>query len=146
MAYFADELRAVDFELFGSQRGDPAFQSEYELLAVLVGLRVFRQLIWRAKAMRVIQRSDNTATLHTALRYKASSPIMAQLAAEICLEVEFQGLVHVIPQHLAGVLNIIPDKLSRLHTKQFPPPLLRVERVAVPPRDRTFYRAWPEPN
>lgn len=38
VAYFGEELQANDFRLFGSERGGPAYQSEYELLAVLVAL------------------------------------------------------------------------------------------------------------
>ena len=45
VAYFSEHLSEADFNLFGSTRGDPAFQSEYELLAVLVALRVVTHLI-----------------------------------------------------------------------------------------------------
>ena len=69
---FGEELQGWDFQLFGSVRGDPAFQSEYELLAMLVALRVFARQIYRAGALQVAIRGDNTSTLHTALTYVQS--------------------------------------------------------------------------
>ena len=143
VSYFGEELQTTDFSLFGSERGDPAYQSEYELLAVLVALRVFARKISQIGALRVVLRGDNTSTLHAALTYKAGSPITTQLAAEIFLEVEHQGLVAIVPQHLPGTLNVIPDKLSRLHVEEVPWQLANVQRLKVPKRDMNFYRAWP---
>ena len=41
LGYWADELQARDLERFGATVGDPAFQSEWEFLAVLISVAVF---------------------------------------------------------------------------------------------------------
>ena len=94
VAYFSEHLSEADFNLFGSTRGDPAFQSEYELLAVLVALRVFKDLIASHGANMVVIRGDNTAVLQAVFTYKTHSPLMTQLTAEVALELEAQGLQH----------------------------------------------------
>ena len=51
---------------------------------------------------------------------------MTQLAAEIFLEMESQRLIHLIPQHLPGTLNFVPDQLSRPQTAELPAVLRNV--------------------
>ena len=144
VAYFGDPLHEEDFTLFGSSRGDPAYQSEYELLAVLVALKAFANLLAQAGICRVVLRCDNTAVLHTAFSYKSHSPLMAQLTAELCLELEDQQLQHLVPQHVPGLLNVLADRLSRLHEYSIPAELQHVHRVEVPRRTSAYYRAWPQ--
>ena len=99
-AYFTDCSHAEDFALFGSTRGDPAFQSEYEMLAMLVALRVFGPILVAAGChSQVMLRSDNMDVVHSAMRFKAGS-IMVQLTAKICLELEHLQLAHVLAQHV----------------------------------------------
>ena len=143
IAYFTDHLQDEDFALVGSARGNPAFQSEYEMLAVLVALRVFRPYIWQSKANVLILRGDNTSVLSAAFTYKSSSPLMTQITAEVSLELELLGLRHVFPQHVPGVLNKIADKLSRPHVERIPEELSCCVQCNVPRRPRSFYRAWP---
>ena len=143
MAFYTDHLHTEDFSLFGSVRGDLAFQSEYELLAVLVALRVFRELVLRSNANLIVLRCDNTAVLSAAFTYKASSPLMAQLTAEVALELESLNMRHLIPQHVPGQLNTIADKLSRPHVEQTPAALSNCHQCHVPRRHVSFYRAWP---
>lgn len=143
-AYFTDHLHDEDFAMFQSCWGDPAYQSEYELLAVLVALRAFAELIKQCGATRVVLRCDNTSVLRAAFAYKASSPIMAQLTAELALELEAQQVKQVVPQHVAGILNGIADALSRPHSAAVPTVLHACQRCEVPRRPRAYYRAWPE--
>lgn len=143
IAFYTDHLWQEDFQLFGSVRGDPAFQTEYEMLAVLVALRVFRGVMLQSNANLIVLRCDNTAVLSAAFTYKASSPILAQLTAEIALELESMNMRHLIPQHVPGVLNRIADKLSRPHVEQIPAELSDCLQCPVPRRPNSFYRAWP---
>ena len=147
IAYFSSALTAEDYKLFNATPGDPSFQSEYELLAVVVGLRSCAQIIADLGATRVILKGDNTATLNAAMNHRASSPLMAQLTAELVLEMEAQGLHAIVAQHLPGLLNTLPDKLSRPHTEAIPLELNNILRLDVPRRSQHFYRTWPnKPN
>ena len=42
LCYWADALGPLDFERFGAKLGDPAWQAEWEHLAVLTSLHAFR--------------------------------------------------------------------------------------------------------
>ena len=64
IAYFSSALTSDDHMLFNATPGDPSFQSEYELLAVLVGLRSSAKIIadsgatlllheWSSKGIRL---------------------------------------------------------------------------------------------
>ena len=141
IAYFNDKLSHFDFERFGSTPGDPAFQSEYELLALVVAVRVFQPWILHDDAVaRVVLRSDNMATVGAAMRYKAVSPIMAQLTVELMLELESMQVSHVLAQHVAGSLNHLADELSRMVDGQPVPSVLQgCEQVTAPVRDDAFY-------
>ena len=145
VAFFHDELRDEDFSLFQSTKGDPAFQSEYELLAVLVALHVFESWITHRKQVaRIMIRSDNMAVVTAAFQYKASSPLMVQLTAEVVLQLEHMQVAHVLSQHVPGALNLIADKLSRPElTFPLPKALENSICVSVPRRTMDFYRAWP---
>ena len=148
VAYFADKISDIDCQRFGSTVGDPAFQSEYELLAVLVAIRVFSTLFLAGgEVAQVTIRTDNMAVVHAALRYRSGSPVMVQLTAELCLELESLQLSHVLAQHTPGTMNYVADKLSRLSLDGYtiPEALLGCKQCAVPPRDDSFYRAcWPK--
>ena len=144
LAYISDPLHEQDYQLFNSVPGNPSFQTEYELLAIYVALKEFAPWTHERGAQRVVLRNDNTSALRTAFSYKASSPIMTQLAAEIFLEMESQNVIHLIPQHLPGALNFVPDQLSRPQTAKLPAVLHNVPKVNVPARSRAYYRAWPE--
>ena len=146
VAYFHDALNELDFRRFGASPGDPAFQSEYELLALLVALKVFQHwIIGNYSAASVTIRTDNMAVVAAAFEYRASSPIMVQLTAEVMLQLESMGVSHHTSQHVPGLLNDIADKLSR-HHEGYPVPhqLVQCRLVQVPQRTDDFYRAWPK--
>ena len=145
VAFYHDELHDEDFVRFCSTKGDPAFQSEYELLAVFVALKVFEQWItYRHQVTRIMIRSDNMAVVSAAFLYKSSSPIMVQLTAEVVLQLEYMEVAHVVSQHVPGALNLIADKLSRPElTFPLPKALEHSVCVTVPKRTDDFYRAWP---
>lgn len=42
--------------------------------------------------------------------------------------------IAIIAQHLAGTLNVIPDKLSRLRVEEVPKQLANVQRLPAPER------------
>ena len=70
---------------------------------------------------------------------------MALVAADLALELEALQVPHIWGQHVAGILNDIADRLSRMsELPELPHVLTNVHRVPVPRRDRSFYRSWPE--
>ena len=108
---------------------------------MLVSLRIFAEELnggW------VALESDNTATLQAALEFRASSPLMLALAAEVSLELEANALELQFAHHIRGIQNWEADALSRLSAgAEVPARLQAVPRRSVPRRDRSWYRAWP---
>ena len=146
-AFWHDEITNEDCRLIGCTVGDPSFQSELELLALLVSLVVFRPWLQRGDSseVAVVFRTDNTATIQAALQFQASSPIMMQLCAEMSLRLETMQVASVMAQHVPGALNVICDALSRLSQgAAFPSELAQCKCLTPPVRDESFYMAWPE--
>ena len=144
VAFWHDSVTSMDVEVLGVTIGDPAFQSELELLAVLISLRSFRAwLLTDQGPAGVLLRADNTATLMAALELRGKSVLMAQLAAEVALEVEALQLPYQWGQHVPGVLNDVADQLSRMKPDSaLPRVLVAACRIDVPQRDRSFYKSW----
>lgn len=145
IAFWHDVITPDDTKLLGAQVGDPAFQSELELLAFLVSLRVFKQWLQNQNSpARIIFRGDNSSTLEAIMQHRAGSPIMVQLAAEVSLELEALEIPHVWAHHVPGILNDVADALSRMSQgHQLPAVLKEATYVQAPARNRDFYRAWP---
>ena len=109
--YWADELNESDLNLFGAERGDPAWQSEWELYAVLVSVVVFGDWV---KGKKVAIQTDNTATMTTSMNLKSPTATMNAIAAEISLRLDRYRANFEMAQHIPGLLNFVADNLSRL--------------------------------
>ena len=146
LAYWYDSVTALDEMFLGCKVGHPSHQSELELLAVLVSVKVFQKwLVHESGPSAILFRADNTSTLAATLELRGRSPIMALVAADLALELEALQVPHIWGQHVAGILNDIADRLSRMsELPELPHVLTNVHRVPVPRRDRSFYRSWPE--
>lgn len=92
--------------------GDPSYQTEWEAWAVLLSVRVFGSLLNKG-ATKIFLRSDNVATLQAATQFKARSPLLNRIAAELVIELEVQGQSSVQGRHIRGILNSFADALSR---------------------------------
>ena len=68
---------------FDAKLGDPAWQAEWEHLAVLTSLHVFRGHLPRRSCIAI--EGDNTAVLEATLRLSSGKPLMNAVAAEIAL-------------------------------------------------------------
>lgn len=123
----------------GGAERSPAYQSEFELLAILMCIKVFPPFL--KEKCQLFFRADNVAALQAALEFKAHSPIMALLAGEVALELEHLDLPELQGRHLAGLLNDTADKLSR---GQIPLTCASASRVDVVAIDGDFFRAWPQ--
>ena len=80
--------------------------------------------------------------MHSALTYKSSSPLLIRLVAESALEQEVNNRPALGGRHLRGLLNDTADKLSRGEVVDA---LLGIPQLHFN-RDRTLFRAWPEPE
>lgn len=147
VAYWHDEVSSADEEALGVKKGDPAYQSELELLAVLISLRGFSSWLGgvngQGQPAGMLLRADNTSTLAAAMDLRGKSELMAQLAAEVALEIEALQLPHIMGQHVPGIANDVADRLSRVRGHEVVPKCLQgATFVPVPERTPSFYRAW----
>lgn len=144
-AYWHDSVTAADLELLGATAGDPAFQSEWELLAVWISVETFMPILSELGCNpRILLRTDNAATISAAMDYRAKSPLMVQLAAEISMQMEVHQLSQLRAEHVLGISNKIADQLSRMQTHDSVPGPLRTAKCLVPqPRGKHMFRAWP---
>ncbi|CAK0883204.1 unnamed protein product, partial [Prorocentrum cordatum] len=127
-AWIAEEWADADLELLHATRGDPAWQAEWELLALLVAVDCWLPRL-EDEALALLQ-TDATAALFSAARLAGRTPLMNALAAELALRFESAN-VHVSLEHVAGTLNFECDALSRISQGAAIPRSLRADRVAA---------------
>lgn len=145
VGYWHDTVSDADCSLLGATRGDPAFQSEWELLAVWVSIETFLEILKKFSAVKIFLRTDNTATIQAAMEFRAGSPVMAQLAAEVSLQLAIHQLLPIYAQHVPGILNDLADRLSRLTPDdQVPEQLRQCQRFEPVQRTMKTFHAWPE--
>ena len=85
MVWLAGDWEKEDFNL-GAARGDPAWQSEWELHAALLAIDTWLPRL-RGQPLCLFQ-SDSTATLYAVMHASGKTPAMNALAAEIALRLE----------------------------------------------------------
>jgi hypothetical protein len=122
-------------------RGEAAYNTTWEALAVLVAMRLWREAIDTRLSVEV--RSDSLAALG-AIAKRTAAPTATGLGlvvAELALdEAELDTGIDVLT-HIPGISNTWADALSRLEapeSKEVPSELREVPR-AVPPRRREAY-------
>lgn len=79
-AFFCLQITQATCNLFGGEAtvGDPAFQTEWELLAIFIAICVFSRFL-RGVRVQIFLQTDNTAAPQAALEFKASSPMLVSL-------------------------------------------------------------------
>ena len=93
-------------DLGGQARlNDPAYQSEFELLAIFISIKLFSEL-FKEQCIQVFAHRDSTSALHTVMTLRGKSPLMAQLAGEVALQLESLEIDAVWGRRLRGVLNL----------------------------------------
>ena len=139
--YFASELTHHDERIHKARIGSDKGQQIWESLCILVALRLWR-VLWMQRKVTLSLKSDNMAALVLAAKLKASGSrsLIARELALLYSESSFEPRWTV---HLPGVLNIIPDALSRLTDPsgkyQIPAALACVKPIAVPSRPESYY-------
>ena len=141
MAFFGDGLQQEDLRRFNASRGDSAFNTIWEALAILVALRLWRARLDDGDLFDI--RSDSLGALGATLKGGSASVGLNMVVAEILLdEAEFSERLSIL-HHIPGVSNVWPDALSRLEApvpKQVPRDLAQVERTACTPRTALFWQ------
>ncbi len=141
VAWIAEDWSEHDLRVLKATMGDPAWQAEWELFAVLIAVDTWLPRL-HSQAASLLQ-TDATAALYDATRMAGRTPAMNALAAELALRFE-SAQVHMAPEHVSGTLNFACDALSRLSKgAKIPAALAGVARVTPRPRLPAFFWAWP---
>ena len=149
MSHFSDQLHEEDLRRFQARRGDPAFNTLWEAMAILVALRCWPPLFTHDAA--VTARSDSHGSLSAMAKLFSPSPSLNLVMAEMALDASELacGLTPVdLLVHIPGVSNTVADPLSRMFSPflfAFPAELVRSVPETPPFRDSTYWRTRLDP-
>ena len=121
MRWFASELPKEVLEKFTAKKGDPAYNTLWEALALLVGLRLWLPKCPKNLSVRV--KSDNVGALRMLLNLASRKELMAVIAREVALDIAAGNYRLTELVHVSGITNVVADALSRLwapHPASFP--------------------------
>ena len=128
-----------DLHFLKATVGDPAWQAEWELFAILIAIDTWLPHL-RGQAAFLLQ-ADATAALFAAARLAGRTTAMNAIAVEIAIRLE-SAQVCLSPEHFRGTLNFECDALSRLaQGAAIPASLASVPRSLPKPRARHFFWA-----
>ena len=140
IAWLAEAWTQLDCQLFKAELGDPAWQAEWELLAVLIAVDTWLPRLHGQVACLV--QTDALAALYDIAKGAGRTPAMNALAAEIALRFE-SAQVHSASEHISGTLNFECDALSRLaQGAAVPSALVSVPQASARLRAASFFWAW----
>jgi hypothetical protein len=140
--WFADVIQDSDLRVLTAVRADPAFQTTWEALAILVAVRLWLQSTH--DGIRIEIRSDSLSALSAAGKATSGSKAVRIILCELALEeAELVGGSCYLT-HIPGSSNKWPDALSRLHAPsaaEIPSELAAVARTPVGARTNLFWRS-----
>ena len=140
--WFSSPLTKELLEKFHAAVGDPAHNTLWEAVALLVGLRLWLPRANKRVAVRV--KSDNIGALRTLLKLTSPKEAMGAIAREVALDIASGNYqVHELI-HIPGITNVAADALSRLWAPQpaaFPLTVGEEAKDPVPAFDQNFWRA-----
>eukprot|EP00435_Cladocopium_sp_Y103_P022262 s2504_g5.t1 len=117
--WFSSPLSPELLEKFKAQKGDPAFNTAWEALALLVALRLWLPRCPKFLAVRI--KSDNVGALRMLLKLTSQSGALATIAREVALDVAGGNYSIGELEHVPGITNVAADALSRLFAPHPPP-------------------------
>ena len=139
VAWWACGISLEDRCVVPGELGDPAYQAEWELFAILISFVTWAEIL-RDSTVACVE-TDSKAAMYATAKLSSNTPTMNALAGEIGLRLVGQ---HVDLRHISGVSNYEADALSRLHAGKDVPEHLRTVPQSVPPaRNAGFFLAWP---
>ena len=139
IAWYATPLTEYDLRRFRAKRGDPAHNTTWEALALLVAIRIW--LPGSSVYARV--RSDSLSALRSMVKLSSRSPDLNLVARELALDAVLGLYTIGLGIHIPGVSNKLPDDLSRLWAPEphsFPSELVGVPETKPPLRDSSFWK------
>ena len=144
VSHFSDQLHEEDLRRFQARRGDPAFNTLWAAMAILVALRCWAPLFTHDTAVAV--RSDSHGSLSAMAKLSSPSPSLNLAMAEMApgaseLTCGLTPVDHLF--HIPGVSNTVADPLSRMFSPSplaFPTELARSVPETPPFRDSTYWR------
>ena len=140
VAYFYDSHGDADLSRFSARVGEPASNTLWEALAVLVALRVWRAHCGPRAPLQI--RSDNLGVLQSLQSRTAPAASLQTIMQELSLDEEIGNFGIRALVHIPGASNVVADALPRLtapEPKAFPPELSGARRSLVPARSSGFY-------
>ena len=139
----AQEIDENDLERMAVIHRDSAWQAEWELLAIVVSVDLWRPLL-ATRAVTLVQ-TDFSAARGVARRLAGRAPAMNNLAAELGLRLQCMGCTRQDEWASSGALNVEADARSRLTQGSSVPVCLRhVPCVHPPVRNGSWFWTWPK--
>ena len=114
VSWYAEPVSKLDMERFGIVIGSPKDQALLEMLAILVGVRLWFDAS-RQRAWTLGVRSDSQAALGALCKLRSRDARMNAVIRELALDLA-EGLYEVgVVEHLPGRCNVVADALSRFY-------------------------------
>ena len=139
--WYASKLQPKLLNKFKAATGDPAFNTLWEALALLVACRIW---LPRCKVQRlgVRVKSDNVGALRMLLNLSSKAANINVVARELALDLAKGNYSLGELEHIPGVTNVMPDALSRLWapTASELPALGNAVQDRVPDFGSSFWR------
>ena len=148
LEYWADPIGDADGRWFRAEAGDSAYMPEFELLSILVSVKVWGPRLKGSNVGLVLQ-GDAVATLTAAINLTGRTPLLNALAAEVALQLELNRRDCSFKERVRSELNVEAGKLSRLWddvtvSQVVPDSPQNAVRIFAPPRNSAFMIAWPQ--
>ena len=142
----ASPIDQKDADMLGFEMGSSSSQGIVEALAILVGLKHWKNRLAHSSLHLVLQ-SDSITALALSRKLSASSPALNFIGAELGLVLEELAIEQVQPVHIPGVANKVADFLSRpsIWASQRLPKELEGIEIACPSGRNEFYYKLPSP-
>ena len=139
-SWFMSRLTMTDQRMLNKKIGDSTGQQTWELLCVLVALRIWHDW-WCNNRAQVHVKSDNIAALIGAANLRGKAGLILR---ELSYTYSLSSFEPAVSEHVPGVCNSFADCLSRWWepgVAQSLPALLKpVPRASAPPRKRHYYK------
>lgn len=142
--WFAEPVTKQDVARFGIDVGDARHQALLEMLAILIGVRMWLDHVVAGRAT-VVVRCDSQAALGATANLKSRDARMNAVVRELALDVaEGRYELHIL-EHLPGRNNVYADALSRFYqpgaSRDVPPTLMHAARTYPDKRGSTWWLA-----
>lgn len=109
---YESQVLPAEAELLGFQHGQSSSQATVEALAIWKAIKLWAT---RLESSAFIIRSDSSVALAMVDKLTSSTLSLNFLGGELAFLLEILRVKRVIPQHMAGKLNVEADWLSRLN-------------------------------